>query len=329
MDKRIEYAVYGAVIFASFFAGAFLLKSSGIATANFINLADLQPLLAFAFSANSIMLLFIFPLPIAIISMLTHTNGKMEVYLIALGGAIAATILSLVVFGVSFEKIIIGIFFLMSIFVLIELSFIKKDELKKYITFRSASESSKTAFLLLGAGLIIAGASISLANNEQNAKLLGDKIMEVAFNQTTGTDELTIALADSIIKTQKQTVDGIIVGESFQKLTQKNDPDVLAFVAGMNVLSGSINSPQTRALVIARMKKAQSEKLAEQPINFEFLRKQSPIIGMIADNYWLINASSLATLFFFVSNILICNLAGLYAAVMRKFLEKAPAGIEL
>src|SRR3989344_5561453 len=321
MDGKIEQMVYGGVIFLSILAVVYLVNSSGILATNFITLTDLDSWLGFLFKTENLLLILIFPIPFAIISLLSHFKEKREVYIISFGGAIPALLISLAIFGFGTEKILLKVLFIVAIFAIIQLCFIKKDELKSYVTFRTASESSKTAFLIIGVGIFLTAAMIGIANNEANTEMFGEKVMELSFNQQSGGQELTTLLADSFLKSQQQTVDAIILSPQYQKLTTKTDPDVQEFVVMMNGVQEDVHSPLTRQKVIDEMKKAQGSGAAGQPLTFDFLRRQSPMIGLIADYYWLLNALSLATLFTFVANLLLSNIAGAYAATLRKFME--------
>ena len=329
MDKKIKLGISGATVFLSLLASAFFLKSSGLITTNFVNLTTLDSWLAFLLTPNIILLAVIFPVPLAIISALTHFEEKTGVYMVSFGGAIPAAVISLVLFGISFEKIVLSVFFLAGLLVLIESSFIKKSELKRYITFRTAAQSSKTAILIIAIGGFIAAGSIGFANNAGNVKVLGEKLIEFSFNQQSGTQELSEVLATSLINSQKQTVDAIMHTPQFQKLATKADPDVQAFVATMNATRENTGSPQMRGKVIEQIQNAQRQGSSGQPITFDFLRRQSPMIATIADYYWLINAFSLFTLLMFASNIVLSNLAGLYAAAGRRVIEATQIKVTL
>ena len=153
-------------------------------------------------------------------------------------------------------------------------------------------------------------------------EVFGEKVIWIAFSDT-GQDELSVVLADALIDSQKQTVDSIISSPAFLNIAGKNDTDVQVFVASMNELNDEISSPETRQRLIDEMRRQQAAGGTGQPITFDFLRRQSPMIGLMADYYWLINTFALVSLFMFVSNLLLSNLAGAYAAVMRKILEAA------
>ena len=98
MDKKIKLGISGATVFLSLLASAFFLKSSGLITTNFVNLTTLDSWLAFLLTPNIILLAVIFPVPLAIISALTHFEEKTGVYMVSFGGAIPAAVISLVLF---------------------------------------------------------------------------------------------------------------------------------------------------------------------------------------------------------------------------------------
>ncbi len=323
MDKEVPKILYGTAIFLLVLVSAVLLRVSGIVGKNFLAITSPESLAAFFISAPLVFLAAALPLCYGLVSMLTHSKGKASVYGIALGGAVPAAVIALIISGFTFEKILLAVFFLISLAVVIETSYLKKDELKKYVTFRTASASAKGALLVVAAGLFISSASIGLAQNDQNVKLFGEKVIELAFSQKSGSSELASALADSLLKSQQLTLASIISSGQYKQVAAKTDADSQAFAAYMNAYGQALQSPDTKQKLVQELKRASSSQ--GTPITFKLLRSQSPAIGFIADYYWLINAAGLTTMFVFFANLLLSNLAGLYAALIRKVLEAVEA----
>src|SRR3989344_6563577 len=191
MDENTRKFAYGAIVFVLVLICAILFKFSGFASANLLNITDLDSFIAFLVSAPLLFLAALLPLFFAVISLLLASKNRAFIYTAALGGAVSAIFISLLIFGFSFEKIILAIFFLCSLVAFIEAGTVRMAEFKSYPTFRTASSSSRTAFLIIGIGLFIASASLGLASNEENAAIFGEKVISLSFNQQSGGAELT------------------------------------------------------------------------------------------------------------------------------------------
>ena len=143
--------------------------------------------------------------------------------------------------------------------------------------------------------------------------------MGVAFSNIGGSNDPAELAADLLLKSQKEAIDTIMALPKFVILREKEDPDVLTFVASMDALAVNIDSPETRRATINKIKNRQ--EASQGILTFDFIRSQSPLIDTMADYYWLITASSVFFMFIFYANLIAINVTGFYASIIRKMIE--------
>ncbi|HLC79547.1 MAG TPA: hypothetical protein VJG83_03900 [archaeon] len=320
MEKNLQTVLFASIIFVLLLASALLASGSGIFSMDLLSAGENFPQGILSLINTELILLgILFPLLLGFISALTHSLDRKTIYICTLGGCLPAILISFLLFGLGLVEILFAIFVLVAIVLVVEISFVKSKELKTLVTFRTASSAGKTAFLALAIALFISSAAIGLENNEKNVKELGDKIIDLAVGGGSTNSSLAAASADLLINSQKQAVGSIAKSPQFEKLRSKQDPDVQTFVVAIDSMQAQLDSPHAREQVISEIEKKAPQ--AKSSINFEFLRKTSPMIDAIATYYWLISAFAITSAFLFFSNLIGSNLAGFFAAVIRKVLE--------
>ncbi len=324
MEKLHEQLVFCATIFISVLASSLLFASSGFLRIDVLALSSLDAILKTFLTAQFILLAAIFPIPFALLSALSHSKEKLEVYKIGFAGMFPALLISMLLSGFGFHELVLSFFMLAGIPVLLELTYLKKGELKRLVTFRTASGASQKAFLVLSFGLFISLAVVNLEHNDEKVIALGEKVMELAFSDDSDLGNAASDVAAGLlIDSQKKALGQITGAPQFEKLKSKQDPDVQGFVLSMQQTQARLEDPQVREELVREIKEKQ--QASAPPISFALLREQSPIINAMANYYWLISAFTLAAFFSFFANIIGANIAGAYAALIRKVLESADA----
>ena len=307
-------------IAVSIILAALVFKITGLQHYDLLNLSSIDGMIRFVTAFPIILFALVLPLPYAIVSVLAfYEREKMEVYKIGLIGTIIGLLISTIIFGFTLDAIVVSFFFLISIVVLIETANFKKDELKHLITFRTASAASRKAFFLLGISLLLISATDGIQNQDKYVDELGDMVMNIAFANAGGGSDPAELAADLLIRTQKETIDGLMALSTFTVLRNKEDVDVKTFVASMDNLADNVDSRETRQATIDKIKERQGT--AQSILTFDFVRDQSPLIDMVANYYWLLTAFSVFFMFIFYVNLIAGNVAGLYASIIRKLIE--------
>ncbi|VVC00668.1 Uncharacterised protein [uncultured archaeon] len=319
MDTRIIAAAFALMIALSIAAWGFFLYQSGITGINTLTTKGVSEMLSKATSLGFILFALGLSFTVGIIALLPHFYGRQKAYIVSFGGAFAGLAALIAMFGFAATGFITAIFFGIGIVAMLESVYLKKGELKRFVTFRTTASAAKALFILLAIGFFISTALVERADNEKNVKEFGDSVMELAIKPNAGGSGLTDRLAETLLASQKQAIAMISSSQQFQNLRGKQDPDVQAFVLSMDAIQQGMDSPEAKKKVADELAKRADE--SQQVITFDLIRQQSPALDLIAKYYWLVIAGSMAMLFMFLSNILLSNLAGFFAAAMRKIIE--------
>ncbi|HIH10127.1 MAG TPA: hypothetical protein HA254_05680 [Candidatus Diapherotrites archaeon] len=325
--EKTQALAFAAIVFASLVAGAFFANASNFLHTDLFALTNFDAWLAFLANPNFILFAIVFPIPYGLISALTHFKERKFVYMAALAGAVPAMVVSVVMAGIGFAPMLLALFVVIGFVALIETSYVKKEELKFLVSFRTAAGASKAAFLLLAIGLLIVSGTLAYNENDRNVERLGKTIMSMAFSQQAGSSGMAELGADLLVNSQKQALSAITSLPQYEKLKTKQDPDVQIFVASMGQIQDGLESGEIKAKVVQELQKKESE--LKQPITFDMIRKQSPLVEAIASYYWAIAAFATVTLFMFASNLVLSNIAGVYAAFIKSVLGALKNGATL
>lgn len=293
-----------------------ILKSFGITVFEIPGAAEIT---ATVFSFPVIALAIVFPFTFAIISVLSHLKDKMFTYKATIAGSVVALLLSLILFGFGAEKLVLALFYFISLLAVVELSYVKKEEVKTLITYRTASFASQKAFLVIALGLLVSSAIVLKETNEQRVEAIGNEFFDAVLKNTSATSGLEGITADVLISQQKQALATITFTPQFQRLAIKPDTDVQAFVFMMNGMQQNIDNPGYREKIVEEVKKVSGQ--ATKSLSFSSLRESIPLFDAGAKYYWALGAVTITTTFIFIANLLAANLAGLYAAGLRKIIE--------
>ncbi len=326
MNEKIKLGVFSGLIFITTLLTIFFAYASGINDLNPLSSGILEEIQLLLTSIPFILFVIFVPLPFTIISIACFTfKDKFYSYATGLIGGILTLIISIFLFGFGAGEIIIAIFFLLSIMLFVETLYVRKKELKTLIVFRATSEATKKAMLIIALSIFVATAISAIENNEQNIEVFGESVMNLAFANNTDNAEPIENIAELLIVNQQQTVTTITNSEVFEKIKEKEDVDVQSFILTMNNLEESVYSNETREQVISQLQ--ENQKNNQNIITFDYLRETSPAINTIAEYYWLITAFTSATFFMFFANIIVSNIAGIYASILlqlSRFIEKKP-----
>tara|TARA_Y100000310_G_scaffold345828_1_gene470717 strand:- start:8291 stop:9301 length:1011 start_codon:yes stop_codon:yes gene_type:complete len=315
MDETQETILLGIIFGFTIVAVAFLSFFSGLDELNFVNPFLFEDILNLVSSIGFIAFVLVLPLPYAVLIVLSMHKEKKEVYGITGIGILLAIISWILLFGINANEILLGVFFIISLRILIEVALIKKDELHRFVTYRTAAEAAKTAFFIFAIGIFISSAMIEQNNQEQKIQEFGNAIMDIAFEQS-GNETTNELLADLILNTQKKTITSIMQTPQYQDIEDKTDNDVISFVLLMEALETKVNAESTKQEILDQLDENQQNN--QQILTFETLRQQSPLINTVAENLWLIVSSSIALMFIFFSNLIFANLTGVYTSILNK-----------
>ncbi len=321
---------FGLLIFASTLAWSYFLATaprSELGMKTVIDTISSQglvngalELLGKVFSVRFSLFAIIFPATLALIAILPFYYARAKAYAISFCSCALALLALIVLFGFSKLGIINATFFGLGIVAMLEMCRLKKEEFKKFITFRSVASSCRIGLLIVSIGVLLTSAITAYKENDANTKQIGDDLIGVALRQDGRQSALTDKIADIVVQSQKQSITLISSTPQFEKLREKTDPDVQLYVATVDKTKEGINSPEMKQKILDELNKQVETAgggAGAQLVTADVLRKQSPIMDLIFRYYWALAAFGIWSTFLAFANILVANLAGAYAAAIR------------
>jgi len=320
-----EAIIYATIITALTAAGGYLLSSSGIQASKLALFSSIKETAQRMLSPEFLGFLLCGAIVFALVSFLSiKSSGKKQAYIPSIAGIAAGIAITLALFGASLENFMLSAFLILAAAILIETAFIKKDEFRKFVSFRTASSASQKAVLIMAIGIFL---STAYAVNAEKAKYIQDfesETLKLALgSQGQGSTGLADSAADSIIQMQKQSIQQITSTSQYQGLKAKQDIEAQAFVTMIDNLEARLDSTEMKEQVKQQL--AQSLESSKSIISFDTIKKQAPFIQTMEDYYWLIAAFAAFSAFMLLGNLIIANLAAAFAALLCQALPECKA----
>ncbi|MBS3058259.1 MAG: hypothetical protein J4478_02550 [Candidatus Diapherotrites archaeon] len=323
MEEKAQTLVYSAIAFLSVLAASFFLNASGIQAVKLASLEGISSSLKQFLSLEFAGLLVSVAIAFAIANTACLRKSRNFAFKAVLPASAVALIVSLLAFGAGTEKIFLSVFFITALAMLIETASLRKQELKKFITFRASANASQKAVLIIAIGLFASTAFIVFSNQQEFTSKFEKAVIDIALKQAS-TGDLADSSAGLLIQTQKQSLQSVIQTPQFQKLEEKEDADVQAFVQLMLGLDSRLDSPEVKESLKAQV--LENFENNKQLLTFDLVKKQVPMLQTVEDFYWLIAAITITSLFLFLGNVIITPLAVLFSILAALALGKKGTG---
>ncbi|MDO8647082.1 MAG: hypothetical protein Q7R70_01565 [Candidatus Diapherotrites archaeon] len=321
MENTRQIIIYGTIIAILTIACGYFLSNSGFEAIQLATLTGLQQTAAKMLSFGFLAFLVIAAIDFAVINALClKEDNKKIVYEASFIGLAIGIAFTLLAFGASTERIFLSIFLLISIIALIETAFLKKQEFKKFVSFRTSANATQKAVLIIAVGIFVSTCYIVSENQQKFIQEFEQEAISIALNQGGDNSGLAEISANASIQVGKQSLQQITSTPQFEKLKASQDPDAQSFVQMMTNLETQIDSPAAKEL--AKQKSQENMNSLKQSIDFDTIKKQIPFIQKIEEFYWLIAAFSITSAFLLVGNIIIVNLSGFFTAIILLILKK-------
>ncbi|MBI4044151.1 MAG: hypothetical protein HY392_00410 [Candidatus Diapherotrites archaeon] len=313
-----------ALLFASMVAWSFFLNASGLTIEKMIGLTGFDEFFATIFNLNFAIFLVLFPLSIALVSAYTKAFEKKSLYIIVFASSMVFLGLAMVLYRNAPQFLVTGIVYAAALLFGVEASFVKFSELKTLPFLRTSMATAGLVGTFVAIGLFASTALFVLPQQEKIVAEFEEEILSsVVQDNDSLAEDLSKSAANVYIQGQQQSAQSLVNSPVFEKLAQKEDPDVQAFVVATNALVEQIYSDEYRQQVEEQFRENAEDKIREQDISGSFNRiKQSmPLLVLIEENYWLIAGFIVASLYLFASSVIIKPLAGLYGFLLGLFVQ--------
>lgn len=312
------------LLFVSMIAWSFFLNASELNLEKMIGLDGFDEFFASIFNLNFVIFLFLFPLSIALVSVYAKVFEKKNLYVIVFASSVAFLGIAMIIYQNSQQFLVTGIVYAAALLFAVEASFVKFSELKTLPFLRTGMATAGLVGTFIAIGLFVSTALFVLPQQEKIVADFEDKILSsVVSNNDDLAEDLSKSAAKVYIQGQQQSAQTLINSPLFEKLTQKEDPDVKAFVLGTNALVDQIYSEEYRLQVERGFKDNAQEQIKDQDLSssFDRIKQSMPVLMLIEENYWLIAGFIVASLYLFASSAIIKPLAGLYGFLLGLFVQ--------
>ncbi|MBS3059436.1 MAG: hypothetical protein J4224_03355 [Candidatus Diapherotrites archaeon] len=316
MEFKPKFVAWFFLVMLSVLVWAFFLNASGLGLTEAINIANFEETLRKIMSLEFLLLVLVFPITYSLVVVMAKAEGRIATYIITFLSLIFAGMLSLALFPKLLEFLALGMLYIISFFLVIEIAMLKFQELKAFVMVRSAGDSIGKSITVLGIGLFVLISFTVLANQEEFVKGFEDKVFSLAAGDSSEMN-LEGLSADLIAGTQLQTIQQIKGMQQYQPLTGKDDVEVQTFLLAINELEEVVGSQQYREQLKENIRResGNSQPAERFRSTFETIKSQIPFFVLIEKYFWLITAISFTSIFFLVGGIIIKPLGMLYAGL--------------
>ena len=301
----------------AFFLGATTISVNDLFTFKF------QFFLEKLATINFALFLILFPLTIAAIAAFAKIMEKKSAMLFTAIGAAAGGLVSMIAFPILREFWLLGLFYIISVPLIVETAASKYAELRSFVSTRTFMAAAGRSTMMIGIALFVLSAVVVLPQQGEQVKRFEETFMENIFEGiSSGKNQQQIAAgtADILIDAQKQTLDAVIGTPQFQKLRDKTaDIDVQAFVLLAGNYRQYMDSGDYRKLVSDQLGKSTAD-ISQKIDIVAMIKKQMPFIEMLERYLWAIQGFGLAAAFMLIGGIIFKPAAALYGLLFERML---------
>lgn len=318
-EYSLRYALIGVSVFVSVMLWAFFLSSVGNVITNFLSF-EIKTFISQIMSFNFILFLILFPLTYALITAFAMKFKKFEVLLFSFIGIVIAMFISAVVFPALLEYGILIPFYLISVFLVTEISNLKFKELKRWKILRTSSNGIGMGISILAIGFLFFGIITLLPNNDANVKAIEDKFISETINSISGdsiSEQFAEASAELFIAGQ------ISVTDTITNTPQYETTEDLQLKLVIDGLDTEINSKEHQNTIKEEYANALSENqmnIGKQIDVLEIMKKQFPFITFLEKFAWAFQSLILASSFMFLGTFIFRPLGVIYGIIIGKIL---------
>lgn len=313
----------GAIaLIVSFFIWAFFLNASGVTIPLLIEFSDLQVLASKLISLNFIAFLVFFSLSYSILVALAKIIPKRELQGTSAGAFAFSGLVFWFVFPFLQNFFVLGVFYLISLIVVVETAFIKFSELKSFVVPRTAIGAISQGLFVIGIGVFVSTLLFVLPAQERIVQDF-EKNLFSSFTPKEVKEDYSKAISQVIVQSQTEVLGTIAATPVYQSLSVKEDPDVIAFVTTFNAVDSQIKSQEYRQELEKRLAKSQEENLDQTGFDdlIEQTKQRIPVFSLLEQFFWLFASFAIISLFFLASNILIKPTGAVFGTILITITE--------
>ncbi len=268
------------------------------------------------FSPNFFVFIFLMPLSLALLCAFAEKIGRMELRIVSVLGAITGISLSVLLLEVIKDYVIVGIFYVIALLVMAEITSRKIGEKGRFARIKAYSEGLRKFTVVLGLGFFVAGVLTIYPAQEEHIARMENALLSGIQENEGNVNGIGNMIAMNNINVQREFLKQIMNDPNFQALRFKTeDKEVAEYIAYMDKLSKYINSKEyaDKAMNVVNNKTGS--------IDFgELLSERIPYYSVFKNLFFLIYPFGLLSIVFMLGNLILRPLAIVYAIVLRKAL---------
>ncbi len=323
MDEAIRRAlIIGFLAYVFALACVFLFANTGLDVKTLFSFS-LSEKIAKLYSANFVWFLLAVPLLGALASASAFWLPKTTALASVLLGSGLGLLLGALVTGLwAFWGV--AVFFILGLAYAVWHVFIKKDEVKHWISFRLAKTAVQNHLLLVAVGLIVFSAMTILPQQDAFGQSFEDALASRVLGASSlGNlkEQLAVSMAAVSVQSQQAMINQIVLLPAYSDLAlDAQNEKGQRFVQAMTELKNTVNAPGFERLIqnqfLGQLDKA---PLSTQDL-FRQVRQSLPWFSLLSEWLWLLFGLALASAWLFLSTLVFQPLGMLYGWVLNRLL---------
>lgn len=327
MKQDVKRALlFGALAFLFSFLAAFLFFNTGLSSAE---------LLSFSFSGKIAKVLSVnFLLFVLSVPLLGGLAGAASFWLerkiawvvFGIGSALGLGLAALLFSGLL-DFLWVGVFFVLGLLWAIQQVYMKKDELKHWVSFRLPRVAVQRHLALVSVGLLVFSAATILPQKEAFAEQFETDLVNKVFSgNSIGNlkSQVAASMAKNTVESQRQLIGQITLWPQYSSFrSDLQNQNTQEFVAAMGQLQSTIESDAYRQTIQTQIEQQTAGATVNPQDLFNKVKTNFPLFNLLGDWLWLIFGMGLASVLLFFSSFVFGPLGMLYGAIFHAIFKIA------
>lgn len=322
MDDNVTVGIYLSILIIIIIISGYFFSLTGIRLENFLTI-NLFPLIDSVLTINFLIFIIFASISLSIIGLIIRKFKTKIAMILSSTGYTIGIIISCAIFGL-FDFLIPLLFGIIGIVFATITQDKKEKEYKSMPILRSGMASSGKIISFIAIGAVLFTLTMTLTNQSSYEKNFTDGFLSLSIGEE-GDLQSTIKepLINAIVDSQKQTINSIKNLNSFSKLNEKNDSEVLTFLIEFQTFEATINSEAYKQIMEEQFDLQQDQGISEK------IMTTIPLVNNLSKMAWLFYTLTIFIFILMIGNLLVKNISGIiYSIVIFYIKEKENETLE-
>jgi hypothetical protein len=316
MDEQISVIIFSIILLITTIISGLFFSLTGIKLESFLTI-NLFPVLDKFLTIEFLLFILFASITLSmILFIIKKFNLKMAIIITSIG-YIVGLVITTILFGLTLFLIPLS-FGLIGIIISIFTQDKKEKEYKSMPLLRSGINSSGKIIFFIAVGFLLFTLIITVGNKSDYEQNFSKDVLSLTIGDNgTLQDSVSKPIINSIIESQKQTITNVKNLSGYSELSEKNDIDILTFIANLDGMEAMINSEEYKSLILEQLEKEQKNTdLGKTMLD------NLPLINQISIYTWLIYPLLLFMIILGIGNLIVKNLAGIIYYIISLYSAK-------